>query len=224
MSSVVPKTQPAPGHRDVAFCPLCGTPVKDVEAANCPRCGFSLDVVLVKTGKEIPQSEPSRVPLFTYTMLGVHGAAAGLLVALFLPSSLSMDPYGLARIIIYLQLGSVIVLALFSLLLRGRIALTAVRYGLFIFGLVTLPLGVAATAASLAVHPAIRYCQLCGRRIAWRVPYAECPNCHGVFHLRGRCIIERRERLAAKWGREPSGEEVESYCPLCFTRREEKGG
>jgi len=209
-----PETDTTIEHRSVSFCPICGTSVNGNKMASCPRCGFNLNLPLAEPIEENPSSEQARIPPFAYLMLGIQSGAAGLLsVYLFT----ILDPYGIARLIAYFQLGSVIVISLFAILLQVRIGLTGVRYALFLFGMITVPLGIASVAASLAVHPAVRYCQLCGRRIAWRAPYIECPHCHGVFHVQGECITKRRERLANKWGRDPTGEEVQTYCPLCFT-------
>jgi hypothetical protein len=106
-------------------------------------------------------------------------------------------------------------LGLFLFFLRQQKSLVVVRIGLVIIGMMSVPPGVCAIAAALAISPIKRWCIVCAKQIRWGA-YIECKDCQISMHRWGSCRTKRLETVTAASEPEISPTQIEWTCPNCY--------
>ncbi|MDO8125411.1 MAG: hypothetical protein Q6364_13680 [Candidatus Hermodarchaeota archaeon] len=139
--------------QSIICCPVCGQdlvelPLEQIE--KCPNCAFNL--ALVQSPHESPTKPPIQVvvPRFAYLLLVIQAIVAAIIGLLFL---FFASPYyfGMHLIFALIQFPSVLIIALFLIVLRFPNIAFIARIGLIIFSIVTLPLGLFAFTAAFSI-------------------------------------------------------------------------
>lgn len=203
--------------RPIIACPLCGerlpkSPKESVD--HCPSCKFALTLIASDERPPVPPTEPPFVPQLVYWLLGLQMVVSGLfsIVFFFFASPLySWAP----QLIAIMQVTAIVALGLFAFFLRQQKGITLIRIGLAVVGIISLPPGVLAIGASLAISPEKRRCVICRKQIRWTA-YFQCPHCKASMHRWGSCRTRRLQKVTTTLEPSTSPTLIEMTCPSCF--------
>ncbi|MFW9985708.1 MAG: hypothetical protein ACFFDJ_03995 [Candidatus Odinarchaeota archaeon] len=206
-----------PEKQSIICCPVCGKHLSETpqESTNtCPACEFDLRLIHLPSQRDIPPTSPAYVPRFSLVILGLQAVLGGLFGVLFL--FFANPLYGIAPLLIgAINLISIPVIAGFILVLRTQKAIGIIRIVLVVFGIVSLPLGLCAFAATVGIASIQRWCFVCGKKIGWS-SYLECQQCQTSSHRWGKCRNQRLQLVAASLDFELVPAQLENTCPNCF--------
>lgn len=139
--------------QSIICCPVCGEDLVELpseQIEKCPNCAFNL--ALVQLPYESPTKPPIQVvvPRFAYLLLVIQAILATIigLVFLFFASPVY---FGMHLIFALIQLVSILIIALFLLVFRFPNIAFITRFGLIIFSVVTIPLGLFALTAAFSI-------------------------------------------------------------------------
>lgn len=203
--------------RPIIACPLCGAKLPEPlpeSLRHCPSCQFNINLIVSDDQPSVPTIEPTFVPQLVFWLLGLQLVVSGLfsIVFFFLASPLyTLTP----QLIALIQVMAIIALGLFALLLRQQKGITLIRVGLAIVGIISLPPGIFAIGASLAISPEKRRCVIC-RKVIRLTAYIQCPHCQASMHRWGSCRNRRLEDAATLSDAGASITQIEKTCPRCF--------
>jgi hypothetical protein len=202
--------------RTIIACPVCGEHLPESQQpsiSHCPSCDFNFDLLVSQDKPPVPQTEPVFIPNLVFWLLGTQIVISALLVVAFFFFAAPL--YSLTpQLIAALQLFTILALGLFSFFLHRNQRITLIRISLMIIGVVSLPAGVLAISAGLAISPLKRRCIICRKEIKWTA-HIECPHCQASMHRWGACRNKRLQEVAAFLEPETLLSRLEATCPNC---------
>lgn len=203
-------------EKTIICCPLCGESLPESPngpIGHCLACEFNLELLVSPEKPHIPQTVPAYVPRLVYWLIGSQMVLSGIfaIAFLFLAAPLYL---GTPQLIAAIQLLAIVALGLFAIFLYQKKGITIIRIGLMIVGVISLPPGVCAISAGLAISPLQRMCVICEKQIKW-VAHIECPHCQVSMHRLGSCRNKRLQTVAASLDSEALLSQVEFTCPNC---------
>jgi predicted RNA-binding Zn-ribbon protein involved in translation (DUF1610 family) len=213
--------------RPIISCPLCGQHLPKASKEllrNCPACDFNLDLLRSYTQRTVPQIEPAYLPQSFFWFIGLQIVGSGLFATAFLffaaPTYLWIP-----QLIAAIQLLAILFSVVCAVFLHQRKGTNLIRIGLIVVGLISLPPGVCAIAATLSIAPVKRRCVICGKPIRW-VAHIDCPHCQVSMHRWGLCRKKRIEKVTKMLETEALPARIEFTCPNCFKSMQpnQKGG